>query len=411
MILHVDMDAFYASIEERDRPELAGQPLIVGGAPERRGVVAAANYAVRKFGVHSAMPTSTALRRCPHAIVLPTRIDYYARVSAEIRRIFFRYTPLVEPLSLDEAFLDVAASEAIFGPASEIGQRIKQEVRRELGLVASVGVAPNKFLAKVASDLDKPDGFVVVHPQRITQFLDPLPVGRLWGVGRVTGQTLKRRGIHTVGQLRALPREMVQRQFGKLGDHLWRLAHGQDDRPVAPEAEAKSISHETTFPRDIDDIDALRAWTLELAEQVACRLRRKGLKGRTVHLKVRYHDFHTITRAQRLAAATDVTREICETAATLLDHRLPRRRLLVRLLGVGVSGLEPSSQRQQMLFDEHQHEVQTRLDRATDQIRARFGSDALNRGSCLWQNTQHRPAPRPAEDKRPEDDSDRRRLS
>lgn len=239
MILHVDMDAFYASVEERDRPELAGKPLIVGGTPEGRGVVAAANYAVRKFGVHSAMPAATALRLCPHAVVLPPRLHYYAQVSEQIRDNFLRYTPLVEPLSLDEAFLDVTGSEPLFGPSATIGRRIKLAIHDELRLVASVGVAPNKFLAKIASDLEKPDGFVVVDAERIQQFLDPLPVGRLWGVGRVAGQVFEQMGVSTIGQVRRLSAEALRERFGQVGDHLWQLAHGIDERRVVPDREAR----------------------------------------------------------------------------------------------------------------------------------------------------------------------------
>jgi DNA polymerase-4 len=317
MILHVDMDAFYASVEERDRPELVGKPVIVGGTPEGRGVVAAANYVARRFGVHSAMPAVTAHRLCPRGIFLRPRMDYYAEVSDQIRGIFEKYTPLVEPLSLDEAFLDVTGSERLFGPAHDIGRMIKQEIRERLRLVASVGVAPNKFLAKIASDLKKPDGFVVVEPDQVQEFLDPLPVGWLWGVGKVTGQVFEKLGIHRIGQLRQMSVELLRHHFGSSGDHLWELAQGIDDRPVVPEQEAKSISHETTFARDLEDPEIMRAWLLELSEQVGCRLRRHGLKGRTVHLKVRFGDFHTITRAQTLPQPTNVTQEIWQTAAQM----------------------------------------------------------------------------------------------
>src|SRR5579863_1122168 len=291
MILHVDMDAFYASVEERERPELVGKPLIVGGTPQGRGVVAAANYAVRKFGVHSAMPTSTALRLCPQAIVLRPRLDYYAAVSEEIREILYRFTPLVEPLSLDEAFVDVTGSELLFGPSVEIGRRIKREIREALRLVASVGVAPNKFLAKIASDLEKPDGFVVVEPANVQEFLDPLPVGRLWGVGRVTGLALDKLGIRTIGDVRKMSLAVLQQHFGKAGEHLWCLSQGIDERRVVPDRETKSISHETTFSVDISDSEVLRAWLVELSEQVGCRLRRHNLSGRTVQIKIRLADF------------------------------------------------------------------------------------------------------------------------
>lgn len=395
MILHVDMDAFYASVEERDNPALIGKPVIVGGTPAGRGVVAAANYVVRKFGVHSAMPTSKALRLCPDAIVLACRMEHYAQISQQIQGIFERYTPLVEPLSLDEAFLDVTGSRQLFGPADRIGMRIKQEIRTELGLVASVGVAPNKFLAKLASDLGKPDGFVVVDSQHVQDFLDPLPVGRLWGVGRVAGRELESMGVRTIGELGRLPAEALEERFGKSGRHLWELAHGVDERPVVPDREAKSISHETTFAADIDDTEALRAWLLELTEQVGRRLRRHRLRARTVHLKVRFADFRTVTRSETLAQPTDITHELWLTAAEMLANRLPARRLSVRLLGMGASNLDASDRWQRHLFDEPDREKHGRLDAAADRIKGLFGDSALGPASGLAHDAHHKPAPRP----------------
>jgi DNA polymerase-4 len=383
MILHIDMDAFYASIEERERPELVGRAVIVGGTPEGRGVVAAANYEARRFGVHSAMPAATALRLCPQAVVLRPRMEYYAEVSEQIRAIFHRYTPLVEPLSLDEAFLDVTGSAALFGPAAEFGRRIKREIRDELRLTASVGVAANKFLAKIASDLDKPDGFRVVEPGTEQQFLDPLPVGRLWGVGRVTGRAFEKLGITTIGELRQRTAGFLTERFGQHGKHLWQLAHGIDGRRVVPDREAKSISHESTFATDICDMDALRAWLLQLTEQVAWRLRRHDLRGATVQIKVRYGDFHTITRAETLPQPTSVTQEIWEAAARLLAGKLPNRPLKIRLLGVGVSGLVPAAATQLTLFPDRAHDDQARVDQAVDSIRERFGRRAVNRGSQI----------------------------
>jgi DNA polymerase-4 len=385
MILHVDMDAFYASVEERDRPELAGKPLIVGGTPEGRGVVAAANYAVRKFGVHSAMPTATALKRCPHAIVLRPRMDRYAEVSAAIREVFVKYTPLVEPLSLDEAFLDVTGSEGLFGTAVEIAKQLKQEIRESLRLVASVGVAPNKFLAKIASDLDKPDGLTVVDPNRVQEFLAPLPVGRLWGVGRVTGRALEQLGVGTIGQLRRLSLDELQQRFGKSGEHLWELAHGIDDRAVIPDRDAKSISHETTFPADIEDPDVLRACLLDLTEQVARRLRQQSLRGRVVQIKLRFADFRTITRSRKLPQSTDSTDILWHAASTLLATSLTGPRLPLRLLGMGVSGIEHLQLSQGTLFDDPQDHSQ--LDAVADTIRDRFGTDAIQRGSSLGGGT------------------------
>ncbi len=393
------MDAFYASVEERDRPELVGKPVIVGGTPEGRGVVAAANYVVRKFGVHSAMPTATAMRLCPHAIVIRPRMAHYSEISHQIREIFDRYTPLVEPLSLDEAFLDVTGSELLFGPADEIARKIKRDIWNELRLIASVGVAPNKFLAKIASDLKKPDALVIVLPGQIEieKFLDPLPVGKLWGVGRVTGQAFERLGIQTIGQVRQLPLDLLQREFGQQGEHLWQLAHGIDDRRVVPDREAKSISHETTFAADIRDREVLRAWLLELAEQVAYRLRRHHLRGRTVQLKLRFSDFSTTTRAQTLSEPTDITPEISNAAILLLEAALHGRKLAVRLLGVGVSGFELPGEKQLSLFPDESRERDTRLDAVRDQIKERFGTGALNRASGLQHHAEHKPVPRPGD--------------
>lgn len=382
MILHVDMDAFYASVEERDRPELAGKPVIVGGEPARRGVVSAANYLARQFGVHSAMAAITARRKCPQGVFLPPRIDYYAEVSGQIRAIFERYTPLVEPLSLDEAFLDVTGSTDLFGPPAAIGRKIKQEILAELRLVASVGVAPNKFLAKIASDLRKPDGFVTVEAERVQEFLDPLPVERLWGVGRVASQSLRQIGVHTISQLRRLPLSVLRVRFGASGEQLWELANGRDDRPVVPDHEAKSISHETTFAEDVTGGEVLRAWLLELTDQVARRLRRYRLRGRTVHLKIRLADFRLVTRSATLPTATNITAELWEAAAALLETWLSEARPPVRLLGMGASGLSTCEEVQKLLFDEPQRTRQSRLDVVTDAIRQRFGAAAIGRGGA-----------------------------
>jgi len=381
MILHVDMDAFYASIEERDDPSLVGKPVIVGGTAEGRGVVAAANYEARKFGVHSAMASARAERLCPHAVVIRPRIDYYAEVSRQIRKIFEQFTPLVEPLSLDEAFLDATGCERLFGPSADIGHRIKQQIRTELRLVASVGVAPNKFLAKIASDLQKPDGFVVVEPANVRAFLDPLPVGRIWGVGKVTGQTFDRLGIRTIGELRKLSLDSLTAMFGGSGEHYWRLAQGLDDRPVVPDREAKSISHETTFPEDIHDMEVLQAWLVDLVEQVARRLRHHNLRGRNVDIKVRFADFTTISRSMTLDVPTNSTQELLDASLELITTRLPSQHLPVRLLGFGVNQLDNSGRTQQHLFDQPDRERHRELDTVTDSIAAKFGKRAIRRGA------------------------------
>lgn len=383
MILHVDMDAFYASVEERDRPELAGQPVIVGGAIGSRGVVSAANYIAREFGVHSAMPMATAVRYCPRGIVLPVRMDHYAAVSRQIRAIFHRYTPLVEPLSLDEAFLDVGGSEKLFGPAAQIGWRIKREIWDETRLVASIGVAPNKFLAKIASDLEKPDGFVEVSKEGVQGFLDPLPVSRIWGVGKRAEEMLARIGVDTVERLRRSSLATLRQCFGdSTALHLHELAHGRDTRAVVPDREAKSISHETTFSEDITDPDVLRACLLNLTEQVTRRLRRHQRYGRTVHLKLRYSDFRTLARTQKLPAPSSATNEIWNAVSVHLLSRVDLQQQPVRLIGIGVSSLSRHRERQQMLFDDHS-ERDSELDSATDAIRDRFGGAAIQRGSAL----------------------------
>jgi DNA polymerase-4 len=356
------------------------------------------------------MPTSRALRLCPQAIVLPPRLDYYAQVSEQIREIMLRFSPLVEPLSLDEAFIDVTGSELLFGAAAAIGLRIKREIRESLRLVASVGVAPNKFLAKIASDIAKPDGFVVVDPQQVLDFLDPLPVGRLWGVGRVTGETMEQLGIRTIGQVRMTSVDILRQHFGAAGEHLWQLAHGIDERLVAPDREAKSISHETTFAEDVDDREVLRAWLVELAEQVACRLRRHNLRGRTVQLKIRFADFRTITRSKTVSQPTNITDEISNTAVELLQNCSVAQGQRIRLLGVGVTGFDAGSDGtrkvQASLFVDEQRDKSAHLDQATDRIRERFGAAALHRGSGLLYEAEHKPMPRPAGGQVPAKSSD-----
>ena len=380
MILHVDMDAFYASVEERDDPSLVGKAVIVGGTAEGRGVVAAANYEARKFGVHSAMAAARAVRLCPHATFIRPRMERYAEVSRQVRSIFEAFTPLVEPLSLDEAFLDATGSEHLFGSSAEIGRQIKERIRADLHLIASVGVAPNKFLAKIASDLRKPDGFVVVQQDKVQEFLDPLPVGRIWGVGKVTGQVFGRLSIRTIGELRQLPRETLIHLFGSSGEHYWRLSHGLDERQVVPDREAKSISHETTFAEDIADREELHTWLMELVEQVARRVRRHELKGRTVELKVRFADFQTITRSATLAEPTNITQELLSAASELFLTKLPAGHKPVRLLGFGIKGFDDSGQSQRQLFGEPDRARQRQIDVVADQISGKFGKSAIRRG-------------------------------
>jgi DNA polymerase-4 len=382
-ILHVDMDAFYASVEQRDRPELRGLPVIVGGSAQGRGVVCATSYEARKFGIHSAMPASRARRLCPGGIFLPVCMKHYAQVTRQIRDIFLAFTPLVEPLSLDEAYLDVRGCESLFGPAVDIARQLKERIRRETGLVASVGVASNKFLAKLASDLSKPDGLLVAEPGQVTTFLAALPVNRIWGVGAKGERRLHRLGIRTVGELAATAEKVLIDHFGEAGRHVWQLAQGRDDRPVLPDREAKSVSTETTFARDIGDRSVLRSWLLELVEQLGQRLRHVGVAGRTVELKVRTSDFQTYVRSTTLAEPTDVTEVIWQAARELFERRVREEWLPLRLLGVGASGLTPSATAEGYLFEEPWRTKQRALDRATDAIHKAFGTDSIRRAHSL----------------------------
>lgn len=377
------MDAFYASVEERDRPELVGKPVIVGGSREGRGVVSAANYVARKYGVHSALPMATAVRYCPRAIVLPVRMDHYAAISRQIREIFHRYTPLVEPLSLDEAFLDARGSEKLFGPSAEIGRKIQQDIWDETQLVASIGIAPNKFLAKIASDLDKPNGFVELPADSIQEFLDPLSVKRIWGVGKRAEEMLANIGVDTVERLRRTPLASLRQCFGdSTANHLHELAHGRDDRSVVPDRKARSISHETTFPVDITDTEVLRSCLLGLTEQVARRLRRHQLYGKTVNLKVRYNDFRTLSRAYSLPNPSHATTEIWDAVSEHLLTRVDLQAQPVRLVGMGLSSLSKTCQRQKTLFDDYS-ERDSEIDSATDAIKEKFGGAAIQRGSTF----------------------------
>ncbi len=386
MIIHVDMDAFFASVEQLDRPKLRGKPVIVGGSVESRGVVSAASYEARRFGVHSAMPMSQALRRCPDGVFVPLRMSRYAEISDQIHEIFNRYTPMVEAISLDEAFLDVSGCEKLFGAAESIARKIKREIRDELGLVASAGVATNKFLAKVASDLEKPDGLVVVptDQEAIESFLEPLPIRRIWGVGKVAAERFHRIGVRTIGQLRRLSLSGLTGHFGEsTARHFYDLARGRDGRDVIPYCSPKSISHETTFPKDESDPKLLRTCLLELTDQVACRLRAKKLFAKSVHLKVRFADFRTVTRSSTLPTPTNRTDKLSSTAVEILEHRLPAKQLPVRLIGIGVGHLTETAEVQLDLFDRETNPRQKQLDRATDEIRDRFGNCSIRRGGSL----------------------------
>ena len=379
-IIHVDMDAYYASIEQLDNPDLVGKAVIVGGDPKKRGVVSAASYEARKFGVHSAMPMSQAIRLCPDAIVLPVRMKRYAEFSQQIHAIFRQFTPQIEPISLDEAFLDVTGSIQLFGSAEKIGRAIKDQIKEQLGLVASVGIAPNKFLAKLASDLNKPDGFVIITEENKQQILDPLPVSRIWGVGKVTEKALKFKGIHTIEQLRRAQPEILRSILGDQTPHMLRLAQGVDNREVESDREAKSISSEQTFATDITDKDILIDVLVNQVEDVGQRLRLNDLEAKTITLKLRYDDFHTITRSSTFDHPTNITKILWQEAEQVFLKWHKKSAGALRLLGFGVSGLLKAGSGQHQLFTEPEVEKQKRLDEAFDKIRNKFGHDALRRG-------------------------------
>ena len=374
------MDAFYASVEQLDNPDLVGKAVIVGGDPQKRGVVSAASYEARKFGVHSAMPMSQAVRLCPSGIVLLVRMNRYAEISQQIHAVFQKFTPQIEPISLDEAFLDVTQSLRLFGSAEKIGREIKHQIKEQLGLIASVGIASNKFLAKIASDLEKPDGFVIITEDNKQQILDPLPVSRIWGVGKVTEKALKAKGIDTIKQLREAPSEVLHSIFGEQTAHMLRLAEGIDDRNVEPSREAKSISSEQTFATDTADKEVLLGVLLNQVEDVAQRLRTEGLIARTITLKLRYDDFRTVTRSMTFDCPTNTTKTLWQNAKEVFVKWHKKSAGPLRLLGFGVSGLQRYGTGQQQLFAEPEEEKQKRLDKAFDRIRSKFGDDALRRG-------------------------------
>lgn len=382
VIIHVDMDAFYASVEQRDDPALRGKPVIVGADPKTgrgRGVVSAASYEARQFGVHSAQPISKAYRLCPQGIFLPVRGRRYAEVSRRIMDIFRAYTPLVETISLDEAFLDMTGTEKLLGPAKEVGRRIKGQIREQESLTASVGIGPNKLVAKIASDLEKPDGFVVVRSEDVQAFLAPLPVGKLWGIGKKTEERLADLGIRTVGELAVLSQETLERMFGRMGLVLWERAHGIDGSPVVPLHEAKSISNERTFEEDVGDPSVLQNTLLRLSEKVGYRLRKAGLVGRTVVLKVRLSDFTTFVRHATFSGPTFLGETIYAEALSLFEN-VNLRRQAVRLLGVGMTQLSSATAMQTDLFGEGD-EKRKRVSQAVDRLKQKYGEGVIGRGT------------------------------
>ncbi len=384
-ILHVDLDAFFASVEQRDKPELRGKPVLVGGS-SGRGVVAAASYEAREFGVFSAMPMAEAMRRCPHAIVVSSNMGNYGKASQEFFDILDDFSPLVEGLSVDEAFLDVTGMERLLGDGVSIATQIKARVRKELELVASVGIAPTKFIAKIASDIRKPDGLFVVSSEEILSFLHPLPVSRLWGVGKVGQQRLADLGLRYIGDVAAFPRLVLEKKLGAVsGAHLHNLAHGIDSRSVEGGREMVSIGHEETFERDTGDLQKIGNILLRQADKVARRLRKRDLRTRTVVLKIKYADFTLITRRKTLNDPTSDAQVLATTARDLLANlRIVAgggKNQTVRLCGLSVAGLEDRNGPRQLGFAEASRARGERLGDVLDKIQDRFGDASVSRAS------------------------------
>ena len=376
-IIHLDMDAFYPSVEILDNPELRGKPVIVGGG-SKRGVVSSASYEARKYGIHSAQPIAQALKLCPHGIFLPVRMSRYKELSDKIFEIFHRFSPLVEPLSIDEAFLDITGTERLLGNPVTVAKKLKKTILDETGLTVSAGVAPSKFIAKIASDMDKPDGLTVVSADEIQAFLDPLPVSKMWGAGKVTIEKLSRYNIKTFYDLRKFPVEILERSFGKNGLRMQLLSMGIDDRSVEVEHETKSIGHEETFQEDITDLEVSERHLLDLAMKTAERMRHHHLKGRTVTLKARYNDFTRVTRSLTLDEHTDDGMLIYSTVRMLLKKTETGKRP-VRLLGVSMSGLamDGLSGQTSFLSKDEKKEKSEKLNKAIDSLHDRFGKKSV----------------------------------
>jgi len=376
----LDMDAFYPSVEVLDNPALKGKPVIVGGSRER-GVVSSASYEARKFGVHSAQPMATAMRLCPHGIFLPVRMARYKEVSEQVFEIFYRFTPLVEPLSIDEAFLDVTGSTRLFGRPGDIAKKIKKTVLEETGLTVSAGVASSKFVAKIASDMDKPDGLTIVSPDRVREFLNPLPIKKMWGVGKVMQQALMRLNVRTFRDLSQVPLKVLEKEFGKRGLMLHQLSMGIDDREVIPDHEMKSIGHEETFSQDILDMNTAKKKLLYLANKVAYRMRKKEAAGKTVTLKVKYSDFRQVTRSKTLPKSTDDGFEIYSTVCRLLEKTAVGKRP-VRLLGISLSQLSfLGAEHQLTLFDQDADSLKRKnLNIALDSLYEKYGEENIKPG-------------------------------
>jgi len=390
-IIHLDLDAFFASVEQRDNPAYRGKPLIVGGISggkgnSNRGVVCAASYEARKYGVHAGMPIWEARQKCPRGIFIPTQMNKYLEASKKFFQICSNYTPLIEPLSVDELFLDVSGCESLFGSSEIIGRKIKERVYQELEIKVSVGIAENKFLAKIATNLGKPDGFYIIPSKDIQKILYPLPVSSLWGIGKKTEELLKKSGIYQVEQLAKMPDSILENLLGKNGKKMKLLAQGIDESPVTPPSTAKSIGKETTFSTNITEKVILVKELLKISQMVGYIARKKGYKGRTITLKIRFHNFITFNRSKTLENPTHIDDIIFKTVVELLD-KIKHKKGGVRLLGIKLSNLTLGNERKQLKFlrdeEDKKDEKLEQLTQSLDKIREKFGTKAITRASLL----------------------------
>lgn len=390
-IIHLDLDAFFASVEQRDNPAYRGKPLIVGGISSgkgnsNRGVVCAASYEARKYGVHAGMPIWEARQKCPQGIFIPSQMNKYSEASKKFFQICSTYTPLIEPLSIDELFLDVSGCESLFGSSEIIGRKIKKRVHQELGIKVSVGIAENKFLAKIATNLGKPDGFYIIPSKDIQKILYPLPVSSLWGIGKKTEELLKKSGIYLVEQLARMPDSILENLLGKNGKKMKLLAQGIDESPVTPPSTAKSIGKETTFGTNITEKAVLVKELLKISQMVGYTARKKGYKGRTITLKIRFHNFITFNRSKTLENPTHIDDIIFKTVVELLD-KVRYKKGGVRLLGIKLSNLTSGNERKQLKFlrdeEDKKNDKLEQLTQSLDKIREKFGTKSVTRASLL----------------------------
>ncbi len=386
IVVHVDMDAFFASVEQLLHPEWKGKPVIVGADPQGgkgRGVVSTASYEARKYGIHSAMPISQAFRLYPRGIYVKPHGNVYQEYSQRIFSLLNSFTPVIERISIDEAFLDMSGNKHFYYDIVEIGQQIKTEIKRKISLSASIGIAPNKSLAKIASDFQKPDGLTIIYPDKIQEFLDPLLVTKLWGIGRKTFEELQKMGIKTIYHLRQYPKDVLERKFGKVGLHIYKMARGEDDRSVIGEDETKSVSNEITFDKDQDDFEYIRKTIFALSEKVSGRLRRLKIRGTTINLKIRFAGFKTYNRSHTLECSTNLTEEIFQTADFLFSEFNPLRDS-VRLVGVGVSQVMDKNALQMNLWEDDMQKKLT-AERVMDQIQDKYGKSVIKHAEAMFE--------------------------